>query len=147
MDSSQCTPHLQCALVRDRVATIAGWVFSLLFVVLAAQVHLARGGPQRPKTIMSNSGMAPKNSEAALLLLAHAAKTLPPYARVAVIKPRNRSLDDAMLMAAHGQLPKHHAVLATDAPDFVIALEAPLEDPRYELMHEMPAGGIWKRVR
>ena len=133
--------------VRDLVASTAGWVFPILFVVLAAQVHLARGGPQRPKTIMSHSGMAPQNSEAALLLLAHASKTLPPYARVAVIKPGNRSQDDVMLMAAHGQLPKHHAVLFSADPDFVIALEAPIEDPRYERMHETPAGAIWKRVR
>ena len=133
--------------MRDLVATAAGWVFSILFIALAAQIHLARGGPQRPKTILSNSGMAPKNSEAALLLLAHASKTLPPYARVAVIKPRNRSQDDVMLMAAHGQLPRHHAVLFGADPDFVVALEASLDDPRYESMHETPAGAIWKRVR
>ena len=133
--------------MRNRIATISAWAFSLLFIVLAAKEHLARGGPQRPKTIMSHSGMAPQNSEAALLLLAHASKTLPPYARVAVIKPRNRSQDDVMLMAAHGQLPKHHAVLFSADPDFVIALEAPLEDPRYERMHETQAGAIWKRVR
>ena len=30
---------------------------------------------------------------------------------------------------------------------FIIAVDAPLEDPRFELIYEVPAGSIWKRVR
>jgi hypothetical protein len=32
-------------------------------------------------------------------------------------------------------------------PDFVVAIDAPLEDPRYERIYEAAGGGIWERVR
>ena len=28
-----------------------------------------------------------------------------------------------------------------------VGVDAPLEDPRYERIHETAAGGIWKRIR
>ena len=139
--------------MRARLTSITAWVFSIAFVVLAAREHLARGGPSRPRTVMSHSGLAPERGEAALLLLRHASRTIPPYARVAVVKPRSRHEDDLMLAAGHGQLPHHRAVHAStleggaDPPDFVITLDAPLEDPRYERIYESPAGAIWERIR
>ena len=99
-----------------------------------------RGGWSRPKTVM-------RRADASLLLLRHASKTLPQYARVALIKPKGRWDDLGMLAVAHGQLPHHHAVLETANPDFIIAIDAPLEDPRYEPIYDAPAGSIWKRVR
>lgn len=115
-------------------------LFSLLFCALATREFLARGGWSRPKTVM-------RRADASLLLLRHASKTLPPYARVALIKPKGRWDDAGMLAVAHGQLPHQHAVPESASPDFIIALDAPLEDPRYEKTYESPAGSIWKRVR
>ena len=138
--------------MRARVTTIVCWCFSIAFIALAAREHIRRGGPSRPRTIISHSGNSPQRSEAALLLLEHASKTLPPYARVALLKPNGRWDDAGMLGVAHGQLPHQHAVPAAtlergDPPDFVVAVEGRLEDPRYEQIYESDAGGIWKRVR
>ncbi len=138
--------------MRERLPSIVAAIFSLAFIALAAREHYARGGPSIPRTVISHSGIAPQRAEAGLLLLEHASKTLPPYARVAVVKPRGRWDDAGMLAVAHGQLPRHRAVPASaleggDPPDFVVAVDAPLEDPRYERIHETPAGGIWKRIR
>ena len=138
--------------MRDRFVSIVASFFSLAFIALAAREHFARGGPSVPRTVISHSGISPERAEAGLLLLEHASKTLPPYARVAVIKPNGRWDDAGMLAVAHGQFPRHRAVPASaleggDPPDFVIAADAPLEDPRYERIYESPAGGIWKRIR
>jgi len=139
--------------MRARLASITAWTFSLAFIVLAAREHLARGGPSRPRTVISHSGNAPERAEAGLLLLQFASKTLPPYSRVALVKPNGRWDDAGMLAVAHGQLARQHAVPAStldpsgDPPDFVIAIDARLDDPRFELMYEVPAGGIWKRIR
>lgn len=145
---SDDTPRL-----RARLTSATVWIFSLAFVLLAARDHLAHGGPSRARTVMSHSGMAPERAEAGLLLLQYANRTLPRYARVAVVKPNGRWDDAGMLAVAHGQLARQHAVPAStldagDAPpDFVVAVDAPLDDPRYERIHESPTGGIWKRVR
>ena len=145
---SDDTPRL-----RARLTSLIVLLFSAAFVVLAAREHLARGGPSRARTVMSHSGMAPERAEAGLLLLQHANRTLPPYARVAVVKPNGRWDDAGMLAVAHGQLARLHPVPAstldagTNPPDFVVAVDAPLEDPHYERIHESPTGGIWKRVR
>src|SRR6185503_14989696 len=102
-----------------------------------------RGGFSRPRTVT-------RRADASLLLLRHASKTLPKYARVALVKPRGRWDDAGMLAVAHGQLPYQHAVPAStidpggDAPDFVVAIDAPLEDPRFERIYDSPAGSIWK---
>jgi hypothetical protein len=139
--------------VRARLGPIAIWIFSVTFLALEVRELVARGGPSRPRTVISHSGMAPERAEGALLLLRYASKTLPPYARVALVKPRGRWDDAGMLAVAHGQLPRQHAVPAStldpggDPPDFAIAVDAPLEDPRYERIYESPAGSIWERVR
>jgi|GEM_PF-3271186 len=139
--------------MRARLTSLIVLLFSAAFVVLAARDHLMHGGPSRARTVMSHSGMAPERSEAGLLLLQHANRTLPRYARVAVVKPNGRWDDAGMLAVAHGQLARQHAVPAAtldaggDPPDFVVAVDAPLDDSRYERIHEAPTGGIWKRVR
>jgi len=139
--------------VRTRVAAITIWIFTLAFLTLEVRELLARGGVSWPRTVISHSGMAPERAEASLLLLRHAARTIPPYARVALVKPNGRWDDAGMLAVAHGQLARQHAVPAKtldpggDPPDFVVAIDAPLEDPRYERIYESPAGGIWERVR
>jgi len=121
-------------------------VFTLLFLALATRELIVRGGYSRPRTVT-------RRADASLLLLRHASKTLPKYARVALVKPRGRWDDAGMLAVAHGQLPYQHAVPAStidpggDAPDFVVAIDAPLEDPRFERIYDSPAGSIWKRVR
>lgn len=119
---------------------IAILLFSLAFIALSLRELVARGGVSRPRTVSARA-------EAALLLLQYASRTLPQYARVALVKPRGRWDDAGMLAVAHGQLPRQHAVPAGDAPDFIIAIDAPLEDPHFEKIYEAPGGSIWKRVR
>ncbi len=137
----------------SRQRQIILWIFTLAFLALSVRELVLRGGVSRPRTVISHSGMAPERAEASLLLLRRAARTLPPYSRVAVVKPRGRWDDAGMLAVAHGQLPRQHAVPAAlldpggDPPDFVVAIDAPLEDPRYERIHEAAGGGIWERVR
>ena len=111
-----------------------------MFLALETREFILRGGWSRPKTVM-------RRADASLLLLRHASKTLPQYARVAIIKPNGRWDDLGMLAVAHGQLPRQHAVLESANPDFIIAIDAPLNDPRFERIYEAPAGSIWKRVR
>jgi hypothetical protein len=122
-------------------------LFSLAFIALSLRELVARGGVSRPRTVISHSGIAPERAEAGLLLLQYASRTLPQYARVALIKPRGRWDDAGMLAVAHGQLPRQHAVPFGDAPDFVIAIDAPLEDPHFEKIYDAPGGSIWKRMR
>lgn len=131
-------------MVRQRITI---FVFSFAFIALSVRELVARGGVSRPRTVISHSGLAPERAEAGLLLLEYASRTLPQYARVALVKPRGRWDDAGMLAVAHGQLPRQHAVPAADAPDFIIAIDAPLEDPHFEKIYEAPAGSIWKRVR
>jgi hypothetical protein len=139
--------------VRARPAAIILWTFTLAFLALSVRELVLRGGVSRPRTVISHSGMAPERAEASLLLLRRAAHTLPPLSRVAVVKPRGRWDDAGMLAVAHGQLPRQHAVPASTldpggaAPDFVVAIDAPLEDPRYERIYEAAGSGIWERVR
>ena len=126
--------------------SIAILVFSLAFIALSVRELITRGGVSRPRTVSARA-------EGALLLLQYASRNLPQYARVALVKPRGRWDDAGMLAVAHGQLPRQHAVPAStidpggDAPDFVVAIDAPLEDPRFERIYEAPGGSIWKRVR
>jgi hypothetical protein len=138
--------------VRHRLLSVTAWVFSLAFLVIAVREHVARGGPMLARTISSNSSNNPKSAEDTLLLYEHASKNVPRGATIAVLKPQNRADDKQVSRVSHGQLPFHRVVPQStldgnDAPDFVITLGAPLEDPRYERIHESAAGAIWKRVR
>lgn len=81
------------------------------------------------------------------MLYEHASKAIPPHATVAVFKPKNRDDDKQVNRVANGQLPFHNVVPADTAADYIITLGAPLEDGRYERVHESPAGSIWRRVR
>lgn len=129
------------------------WGCTAACLALSVRELVLRGGVSRPRTVISHSGMAPERAEASLLLLRHATLTIPPNARVALVKPNGRWDDAGMLAVAHGQLPRQHAVPASaidpggDPPDFVVAIDAPLDDPRYERIYDSPAGGIWERVR
>lgn len=87
-----------------------------------------------------------------MALMLDARRLIPPNARVATLRPRARHQDNLLFMAASGQLPRHlvvgaDALVSDQPPDFVIALEARFDDPRFDLMHETPGGGIWRRIR
>lgn len=134
-----------------RVASIIATLFALGFTVIAAREHLARGGPALARTIASRSSNDPRGAEATLLLFEYASRNLPRGATVAVFKPRSRGEDPAQNRIAHGQLPHHRVVpvsrLSSDAPpDYVIAVGAPLSDPRYAHLYETWVGSIWKRM-
>ena len=138
--------------MRDRLTTITAWLCSLVFVIVAAREHVAGGGPALGRTIASRSSNSPKAAEDTLLLYEHATKSLPRGASITVLKPDHRADDKQMLRIAHGQLPYHRVVPqstleSASAPDFVITLNGPLADPRYELMHASPVGAIWRRTR
>lgn len=133
--------------MRLRLPTITAWVFSLLFVAIAAKEHLARGGPHLARTIASGSSTSPKSAEDTLLLYHAALRVIPRGATVTVYKPQNRADDKQVLRFSHGQLPHHRVVPQTSSADFVITLGAPIGDPRFELLHANEAGAIWKRTR
>ena len=106
----------------------------------------------RPRTFASNSTNDPARAEREVLLYQHVSTTVPRGATITVLRPNNRGFDENMSRVAHGQLPFQRVVpqatLATnDAPDFVLTFGSPLEDARYELQYESPAGALWKRTR
>lgn len=122
-------------------------LFALLYTGIAAREHFARGGPGLARTIASGSSVSPRSAEETLLLFEHATKHIPRGASVTVLKPKERWLDKQVLRFSHGQLPYHRVVPQSEAPDFIVTLGAPLEDPRYELMHAGAAGMIWRRTQ
>ncbi|HEY0157323.1 MAG TPA: hypothetical protein VGF28_08570 [Thermoanaerobaculia bacterium] len=134
-----------------RAASVIATLFALGFTIAAAREHVARGGPMRVRTIASNSSNHAQAAEATLLLFAHASRTLPRGATVAVFKPRSRGEDAAQNRIAHGQLPYHRVVpvsdLSTDhPPDYVITFDGALSDPRYAHLHQTWIGSIWQRM-
>ena len=133
--------------MRHRIPTVTAWVFSLLFVGIAAREHWARGGPHLARTIASGSSTSPKSSEDTLLLYEEASRRIPRGASVTAFKPLNRADDKQVLRVSLGQLPYHRVVPQSADADFVITLGAPIGDPRYELVHANDAGAIWKRTR
>jgi hypothetical protein len=120
---------------------------ALLFLSLAIRARIAVPGPFIARTIGSNSSSNPRSSEETFLLYEYASKTIPPNASVAAFKPAFRDDDKQVNRVANGQLPFHNVVPADTAADYIIALGAPLEDARYERIHESPVGSIWRRVR
>jgi hypothetical protein len=108
---------------------------------------MAVPGPFIARTIGSNSSSNPKSSEETFLLYEYAARTIPPHASVIVFKPKNRDDDKQANRVANGQLPFHNVVPVDTEADYIVTLGAPLEDARYERVHESPAGSIWRRVR
>jgi len=120
---------------------------ALLFLSLAIRARIAVPGPFIARTIGSSSSNNPKSSEETFLLYEHAARTIPPRASVSVFKPKNRDDDKQVNRVANGQLPFHNVVPAGTEADYIVTLGAPLEDARYERVHESPAGSIWRRVR
>jgi hypothetical protein len=134
-----------------RVPAAVALAFSLFFLTLGLRDHFRRGAPARARTVMARSGHSPARAEASLLLLQHASRTLPPHATVTLINPANRERDLIMVLLAHGHLPRQRSLPpwsldgAGELPQFVIAVDAPLQDARYHLVHETAAGGIWRR--
>ena len=120
---------------------------ALLFLALAIRERIAIGDVFIARTIASNSSNNKKSAEETLLLYQHASKTIPQHATVAVLKPNNRGDDQQVNRVSNGQLPFHVVVPADSGADFIVALGAPLDDPRYERVYESPAGSIWRRVR
>jgi hypothetical protein len=104
-------------------------------------------------TIVSRTGISPRESERAMLLLRAAGRELPVGSTVAVIKPARRSErdDELTFFIATGQLPRQHVVMPATlnapaaAPDYLIALGAPSDDPRYRTIHAFDGGTIDQR--
>jgi hypothetical protein len=71
---------------------------------------LERGAPARAKTIASRTGLSPKASENALLLLARARREIPAGATVAFIDDRKPGSAAGNYAVAVGQLPRHRVV-------------------------------------
>lgn len=133
--------------MRRRLPVIVAWTGSLLFVGILAREHFARGGPALARTIASNSSNSPKGAEDTLLLFEEATRVVPRGATITVFKPQNRADDMQVLRFSHGQLPHHRVVPQNEPADFIITLDAPLDDPRYEQLAKNDAGIIWRRTR
>src|SRR5258708_968416 len=81
-------------------------------LAFAARAMLVRGAPARARTIASRTGLSPRSSENALLLLERARRELPRGATVVFLddqKPGNASVNYAV---AVGQLPRQHVLTA-----------------------------------
>jgi hypothetical protein len=87
---------------------------ALLQLILTARAARLRGAPARARTIASRTGLSPKESEQALLLLEKARGELPAGARVVFINDRKPEKAGLNYAVAVGQLPAQR-VLPADA--------------------------------
>ena len=85
---------------------------SLAMLALGVKEMIVRGAPARAKTIASRTGLSPRSSENALLLLERARRDLPKGVTVVFLddqKPGNATVNYAV---AVGQLPRQHVLPA-----------------------------------
>src|SRR5882724_10357006 len=91
----------------------AALIASAVLLVLSGREMIVRGAPARAKTIASRTGLSPKGSKNALILLARARRELPDGATVAFPDDRKPGSAGVNYAVAVGQLPKQH-VLPTE---------------------------------
>lgn len=110
-------------------------VTAVMLILLALQL---RPIVSRPRTVVRG------DAERAVLLLRDARRAIPRGATVAFIRPAHRDAanDNVSLLVATAELPQHVVVPFARNPEFVIAFDAPLDDPRY-----VPAGHALYRMR
>src|SRR5436305_1595861 len=106
------------------MARVVAFAASLVMLLLSARQMLLRGAPARAKTIASRTGLSPKSSENALLLLERARREIPAGATVVFLDDRKPGSATVNYAVAVGMLPKQRvlpAELAGEA-EYVILL-------------------------
>src|SRR5258706_11874239 len=99
-------------------------IAALVMLALSARQMLLRGAPARAKTIASRTGLSPKASENALLLLERARREIPAGATVVFLDDRKPGSATVNYAVAVGQLPKHRVLPAelAEQAQYVILL-------------------------
>jgi hypothetical protein len=87
------------------MARVVALAASLVMLALSARQMILRGAPAGAQTIASRTGLSPKSSENALLLLARARRELPPGATVVFFDDQKRGNATVHYAVAVGQLP------------------------------------------
>jgi hypothetical protein len=121
--------------MRRTLASGVAIAAALFLLTLAAHAARRRGAPARAKTIASRTGLSPRESEQALLLLKKAREELPAGAAVVFVndrKPQNGVVNYAV---AVGQLPAQR----------VLPAEAIHEAQYVVLLHGAEGGEIVRR--
>ncbi len=93
-------------------------------LVFAARAMVQRGAPARARTIASRTGLSPRASENALLLLEKARREIPVGATVVFVDDRKPGSAAGNHAVAAGQLPRQRVLPADaiDEADYVILL-------------------------
>src|SRR5262249_41266696 len=97
-------------------------VASLLMLALSARQMLLRGAPARAKTIASRTGLSPKASEEALLLLERARREIPPGTTVVFFDDQKPGSASVYYAVAVGQLPLQRVLPAERAGEAQVVL-------------------------
>ena len=97
---------------------------ALIMLALSIRAMLARGAPAAARTIASRTGLSPKESEQALLLLAAARRQIPAGAYVVFINDRKPEKAVVNYAVAVGQLPAQHVLPAEEVEqaDYLVIL-------------------------
>jgi hypothetical protein len=123
---------------------------SVVFLVVSVRELRRRGGPVRARTLVSHSGFASADSEAAIVLAQRARKVIPRGSLVTTIDGRPNGNDGLVGTVAQGQMPRHRIVTERrDAlsAEYVVALRDHFDDSRYEVVWSGAEGTILRRRR
>lgn len=97
------------------MSRVVALIASVILLALCGREMIVRGAPARAKTIASRTGLSPKGSENALLLLGRARHELPDGATVVFLDDRKPGSAGVNFAVAVGQLPKQHVLPAERA--------------------------------
>jgi hypothetical protein len=137
-------------VIRLRLARAIAIIASLVFLIFSVRELRRRGGPVRARTLVSHSGFASADSEAAVVLAQRARKLIPRGAVVTTIDGRPNGNDGLVGTVAQGQMPQHRVVTERrDAltAEYVVALRDHFGDARYEVIWSSAEGTILRRRR
>jgi hypothetical protein len=143
--------------VRDRARTIIVYVAAILFAGALVHRFYRLGGPyfQMPQTVQDHVWPEPFPSRDVILLARRAAEILPRGSIVTAVNPPEApNYDQTLFLTAGGMMPHHRvvppALTATDPaalPQYVLAVRAPFNHPRYRLLRSLPEGRIYEVIR
>jgi hypothetical protein len=137
---------------RDLVSRIVIYAATIVFLVAIVHRFHWLGGPYfaLPDTIQDHVWPSRFMSADAIVLSRRAEPLLPRGATVTLLAPSEApNYDQTHWLTGLGLLTHQHVVpqKLDDGPQFVIAIRAPLDDPRYALVKTFPEGGLYELKR
>jgi hypothetical protein len=129
-------------VVSQRAIALIG---ALVMAGFSAREVVRRGvGPA--KTIVSRTGLSPRNSEEALLLLEHARGVLPRCARVVFLDAQKKGNWGVAYGVAIGQLAQQSVLTyeELDHAEYFVVLHG-AADPPFVLVRQFEEGGVYRR--